>query len=286
MYMIRPAAFLLAVLPLAAAAQESLGHDGDLAMLTATVKALADAPTDAKKDSVSAALKEGLRVLLDADDAFARDLSQLPLSRVDAPDGLFRLITWNVPYGNGTHRYEGFLLVKERKRRVLHELHDMTGTIPSPETPALGTGNWYGALYYAVIPVKHGGKTLYTLLGWKGHTGIETRKVIDVLSFKGGTPSFGAPLFGEGRVKKMRRVFAYSFQATMSLQWDADRQWIICDHLSPQRADLEGQWAFYGPDLSYDAFRWDRRQWVYQRDVDVRGLRDGKPYNPPPRNTP
>jgi len=270
-----------------ASAQESIGNDGDIAQLSAIVAALGKAEGDVRKDSISDALKEGLRALLDADDAFARDLTPLPLTRADAPDGKFRLITWNVPHADGSHRFEGLLLVQDKKRRVLYELRDMTGKIPSPTSAVLGPDNWYGALYYEVVLVKKGAKTYYTLLGWKGYNKVETRKVIDVLGFKGPVPQFGAPLFGEGRLKQQRVVFGYSFQVSMSLKWDDARQRIVCDHLGPTRQDLEGQWAFYGPDLSYDAYVWDKGRWVHQRDIDARDTeRDGRPYNTPPKNTP
>lgn len=267
-------------------AQEVIGNDGDLARLTATIEAMNKAATDATKDSLSEVLKSGLRALLDADNGLSRDLEALPITRVDAPDGKFRLITWNVAHTDGTHRYEGLLLVNDRKRRTLFDLRDMTENIPSPETPELGPERWYGALYYAVVPVKKGAKTYYTLLGWKGLSKIETRKVIEVLGFKGGQPRFGAPLFGEGRLKKNRVVFGYSQEVSMSLRWEAADGRIICDHLVPLRPDLEGQWPFYGPDLSYDAYGWQKGRWVFQRDVDVRGDGQSKPYNPPPKNTP
>lgn len=269
-----------------AGAQETIGNDGDLARLTATMNALRDASSDAVRDSCSLVIKQGLRNILEAGDAFTRDLAPLPITRVDAPDGRFRLITWNVAHADGSHLFEGLLLVKGRRQAVLYELRDMTEKIPSPEVPELSAMNWYGALYYEVIAVKKGGRTWYTLLGWKGSSKVETRKVIEVLGFKGDQPRFGAPLFGEGRMKKYRVVFAYSFQATMSLKWDATGNRIICDHLSPMRPDLEGQYAFYGPDLSYDAYVWDKGRWTYQRDVDARNEDRGKPYNPPPKNTP
>lgn len=267
-------------------AQDPAVGDSDLVRITRAIEAMNKADGDARKDSLSEALKKQLHALLETDGIFQRDLEALPISRVDAPDGKFRLITWNVPHADGTHRFEGMLLVKDKSRRTLYELRDMTEKIPSPEVPELGPENWYGALYYAVVPVKKGGKTYYTLLGWKGVSKIETNKVIDVLGFKGSAPRFGAPLFGTGRLKKNRIVFGYSFQVSMSLRWDAGGQRIVCDHLAPMQPDLEGKWAFYGPDLSYDAYVWDKGRWNYQRDVDARGSGEGKPYNPPPKNTP
>ena len=187
------------------------------------------------------------------------------------------------PYSNGSHRFEGFLLVQDKKRRVLYELRDMTEKIENASFKMLGPDYWYGALYYTVVPVKKGGKTWYTLLGWKGQSNVETRKVIEVLSFKGGTPQFGAPLFGDGRVKRTREVFGFSFQTSMSLKWEQAFGRIVLDHLSPMKPEFAGQAAFMGPDLSYDAYVWEKDHWLYQRDVDVRQEDQSKPWNKPPK---
>lgn len=255
----------------------------DVAQLTAKLQAMPGLEQDRQRDSLNAAIKTTLRGLLDQDEAFGLGFEGVPMSRVDAPDGTFRLFTWNVPRSNGTHQYEGFLLARQGKRQVLYELRDMTQEITSPEVPELGPDRWYGALYYDVVPVTKGGRTWYTLLGWKGYSRVETRKVIEVLHFRSGKPRFGAPLFGTGRLKPMRKVYGHSFQASMGLWHEKERGRIVLDHLSPMRADMEGQWAFYGPDLSYDAFVWDKDSWRYERDIDARDLRrTGKPFNAPP----
>ena len=249
----------------------------------ASTKALSRAGTDAARDSMSAALGSALREVLGAPDGLTVALDSLPLSRVEAPDGSFRLITWNVPRNDGSHQYEGLLLVRNGKRHQLLALRDRTMEITTPEVPELGADKWYGALYYDVIPVRKGGKTWYTLLGWKGYSKVETRKVIEVLYFRGGQPRFGAPLFGEGKLKRTRQVFGYSFQASMLLRHDPEQERIVLDHLSSARADLEGQWAFYGPDLSYDAYVWDKDHWRFERDVDARDMRrETRPFNAPP----
>ena len=248
-----------------------------------SLKNLQGAQRDGERDSTSANVKKHLRALLEADDAFTADLRDLPISRVDAPDGKFRLLTWNVPYANGTHLFEGFLLVQDKKRHVLYELRDMTGKIENATFKMLGPDYWYGALYYTVVPVKKGGKTWYTLLGWKGFSNVETRKVIDVLSFKGAVPQFGAALFGEDRVKRTREVFGFSFQSSMSLKWEQSFTRIVLDHLSPTKPEFVGQAAFMGPDLSYDAYVWEKDHWTFQRDVDARQGDQSKPWNKPPK---
>jgi hypothetical protein len=252
------------------------------AALVRSAKGLQSAQRDGQRDSISATIKKQLRAVLEADDGMTADMTDVPMSRVDAPDGKFRLVTWNVPYADGSHLFEGFLLVQDKRRQVLYELRDMTSKIENASFKMLGPDYWYGALYYTVVPVKRGGKTWYTLLGWKGQSNVETRKVIEVLSFKGAVPQFGAPLFGDSRVKRTREVFGFSFQSSMSLKWEQAFNRIVLDHLSPMKPEFAGQAAFMGPDLSYDAYVWEKDHWLYQRDVDVREDQS-RPWNKPPR---
>jgi hypothetical protein len=260
-----------------------VGQDWRTALISSAA-ALPKVGSVEARDSLDTAIKAGLRELFNSPQAFTEDLSDLPLSRVDAPDGSWRFITWNLPQADGSNRFEGFLMVRDGRKSSLFELRDRSPELTAPEVPELGPDRWYGALYYQVIPVKKGGRTYYTLLGWKGYSKVETRKVIEVLSFRGGKPRFGAPLFGTGKLKRNRRVFGYSHQASMMLRYEPDADRIVLDHLAPTRADQEGQFAFYGPDLSYDAFVWEKGGWVYQRDIDARDQRrDGRPYQAPPR---
>lgn len=265
---------------------EAHAQSGERTRLALTMKELAAAETDALRDSINERVKLQLRALLDADESFGRSYDSIPMSRVDAPDNAFRLFTWNVPREDGTHRYEGFLLVNNGKEQSLYELRDMTSSIPSPEVPELGPDRWYGALYYQVVPVKKAGRTYYTLLGWKGYSKVETRKVIEVLSFRNGRPRFGAPLFGGGRRRTMRKVYGFSFQSSMTLRYDPIMKGILLDHLSPSRKDMEGQWAYYGPDMTHDAFFWYKGGWWYEPDIDARDPSPGtKRFNPPVRKS-
>jgi hypothetical protein len=259
-------------------------QDTTLVRLGTNLRAVANAATIAHQDSLNTLIKADLRTILDAPDGFERDFSGVPVTRVDAPDGAFRLFTWNLPRPDGSHQFEGFLLTRSNRSRTLFELRDQTERIPSPEVPELGPERWYGALYYEVIPVDHGARTYYTLLGWKGFSQTETRKVIDVLSFKNGKPRFGAPLFGKGKIRAMRKVFGYSFQVSMSMRYDPELEAIIMDHLAPSREDLKGQPAFYGPDMTHDGYFWHKGEWWFGDNVDIRDKSSTiKPFNAPQR---
>ncbi|MCB0795808.1 MAG: hypothetical protein KDB88_13830, partial [Flavobacteriales bacterium] len=113
---------------------------------------------------------------------------------------------------------------------------------------------------------------------------IETRKIIEVLSFRGDKPRLGADLFEGGRLPETRKIYAYSFQATMHLEFRPEEDRIVMDHLNALRPELSGQAAFTGPDLSYDAYQWNKGRWIFERDVDVKDLDpDRRPYNAPPK---
>lgn len=260
-------------------------QDDVKARITANLKRLPNAG-DLLQDSINLAIKTDLRLLLDQEGSLTAPFTDLPMTRVDAPDGAFRFFTWNLPRSDGRHEFEGFLLVRSPKGQALYELRDMTPKIPAPEVPELGPDRWYGALYYEVVPVQKAGRTYYTLLGWKGYSKAETRKVIEVLSFKSGKPRFGAPLFGRGKLKSMRRVFGYAFNVSMTLRYDPALEAIIMDHLSPLRPDLKDQWAFYGPDMTHDGYFWHKGEWWLGPEIDLRApdtVRPGRSNDKVPR---
>ncbi len=256
----------------------------DMETLIRSAKGLPLAKTEAARDSLSATIARSLSAVLGATDGLTVALDDVPLSRVEAPDRSFRLVTWNIPRDDGSQRYEGLLALPKGRGVSVIRLKDVTAGIASPEAVELGAERWYGALYYAAVPVKKGGRTYYTLLGWKGYSKAETRKVIEVLSFRNGKPRFGAPLFGNNKPRTFRKVFGYSFQTTMVLRWEPEMEAILLDHLSPNRPDMVGQPAFYGPDMTHDAYFWYKGQWWLEPDIDARDRRpNARSYKPPPK---
>jgi hypothetical protein len=108
------------------------------------------------------------------------------------------------------------------------------------------------------------------LLGWKGNTVKSNKKVIEVLSFKNDRPVFGHTVFdGNGKTRK-RVVFEYTRQASMLLNYDEDQHLIVFDHLSPPDKKLTGKYDFYGPDLSYDGYRFTNGRWRYVENLDMK----------------
>ena len=112
--MTRASLLLPFVLPLLLFGQA--GNTNGYGPLTAHLKAIGDAGTDAARDSASALVKKELGLILSSDSAMNASFTGVPISHVDAPDAAFRLFTWNVRHGDGSFLYEGFLLVPGNRK--------------------------------------------------------------------------------------------------------------------------------------------------------------------------
>ncbi len=199
-------------------------------------------------------------------------------------DKKFRIITWNVFKNDGQQAYFGFIQVNNKKvekkglfKKIttynyeVFPLQDRSATITSPETHVGDPKKWFGMLYYEIVDCDG----YYTLLGWDGNDNLIQKKFIDVLYFKSdGTPVFGKDVFRIPKKSPKRIMFQYSAQVAMSLRYNDKRNQIIFSHLSPNDPDnmttLEGQYQYYGPDGSFDAYEQKKDRWVLVEDIDIR----------------
>ncbi len=191
---------------------------------------------------------------------------------IRSDDYKLRIITWNLPYSDRTHKYFGFIQYKRNKKDyVFYELKDRSEEIKNPELVILSSSNWYGALYYKIITTKSKGRDYYTLLGADLNNLLTKKKVIDILYFdKNDLPVFGDKVF-KNRVPPVARViFEFNGQTNMTLAYDDEKEMIVFDHLSPSKPSLTGQFEFYGPDFSYDGLKFERGIWNSYTDIDVR----------------
>jgi hypothetical protein len=229
-------------------------RESQLVELLAELRAAKD---DIEKEEKNTLFLDYFRETLAEKSAYAYPFSQLKtVGIIDSPDGLLRIINWNIEQDDETQKYCGFVLKKdERKDEILvTELIDNSAELPLRPEDILTANNWYGALYYKIIPVEKGSKTVYTLLGWDGNSSSSNVKLIDVLYFTGTQLKLGSPIF-KLKDQVLKRVFyEHSERAVMSLRYEEEYKRIIFDHLSPESPNLKGFYAYYIPDLSYDAF--------------------------------
>lgn len=189
-------------------------------------------------------------------------------------DGAFRVFSWYVLNNDGTYRFYGTIQMNRPDGKLqMFPLVDYTSSINAPADTVTTNDKWYGAQYYKVIPVTRNVRVpYYILLGWKGNDSKTTRKVIDVLSFRDGKAYFGMPVFDgdKDRVGKKRIIFEYSRQASMLLNFQPKEAMIVFDHLSPKEPELKNKFEYYGPDFSYDAFKFINGRWRLAEDLALK----------------
>lgn len=217
-------------------------------------------------------------------ETFEYPFANLPFANVVAPDNSFRIYSWFLLHESGTYENFGFVqLNPEGKRKYsVFRLEDARENMRNPHAVVCSPNKWYGACYYAIIPVKKDGETLYTLLGWNPNTLLTQQKVIDVIRFKNNIPEFGFPILEmRGKGTQRRIIFEYSAKSTMMLKFEPKKRMIVFDHLAPSAPQYEDIYEYYGPDGSIDGYKYKKNRWRFQNVVDARNSRSSfKEYLP------
>lgn len=177
------------------------------------------------------------------------------ISVLTSPDQKLRIYSWNVPLHDGSYLYYGTVQMRTANGDLkLIPLLDKTFEIEKPELTLLQSNNWYGAQYYEIIPYQN----YYLLLGWKGHTPAYSQRVIEVLHIQDGVAVLGAKIFDHPDFEQHQRIiFSYAKQASMFLTFQKEEGRIVFDHLAPIEPKYVGNYQFYGPDFTFDA--WELR---------------------------
>ncbi|QBQ41866.1 hypothetical protein [Sphingobacterium psychroaquaticum] len=192
------------------------------------------------------------------------------ISVVKAPDDRFRIFSWNIPLNDGSYLYYGAIQTKTKDGKLdLVPLLDKTFWVENPDSDILKPDHWYGAQYYDIVSMGDA----YVLLGWKGHEPTYTQKVIEILHFENGVYSLGKKVFSDNPIWS-RRIFKYTSQASMYLKYHKDKNSFIFDHIVPAAPNLVGKFAYYGPDLTYDAYVIEQGKLVLKSNI---------PFQNPPR---
>lgn len=225
-------------------------------------------------------LKSTLKNELNKEEALIHSFKGIEsISLLSPQDSSFLLFNWNIPLNDGSFKFECGILNRESKSEEYFSfLKDTTYQNRIEEEHKTTLANyWIPCLFYKIIETETQFQNYYTLLFWDGNNRLTNKKGIDVLWFdKSNSARFGAPIFSFNSKKaKSRIVFEYGGQNRMKLQYNERLNRIEFDHLSPPPADeqnttsLEGVYEYYGPDLSFDGFVWNKKTWVYYADIDL-----------------
>lgn len=187
------------------------------------------------------------------------------IGKIYSPDHRMRIYSWNIPVGVDQNLY--YAIVQYYSKRDKKYYFQKLKSINSVNLP-ISVDNWPGALYYEIVETKHAGQKYYTLLGLDLGNMLTNRKVIDVVSID----DFDVFYFCHSLIKYNEKltdrvVFEFNEKVTMTLKYNSKVDMIVFDHLSPEKPSLEGNFAYYGPDFSYDGLKFEKGIWVHYKNL-------------------
>lgn len=197
------------------------------------------------------------------------------LGQITSSDNTLKIVTWNMMLSSGLNYYYCYIIRKNGNHKpcTVYRLFGRNRRDPVLTDTVYDSGNWYGALYYAVQPFRHKGSkdVCYVLLGYDFGKMSLSRKIIDFLSFdEQGDILFGLPCLFDGKTLKNREILEYSATGTISLRFTS-RKSIVFDHLAPVQDD-DSNAAEYGSAMSFDAYILKNGIWNMVENVDVRNM--------------
>ncbi len=232
---------------------------------------LHDRSFEGDKEALLKELNDRLMVLWSDNELFGRDWTCFKrMITLSTADKNMRVCTYLVPTQGFASYVKGAVLLRDANKINVITLHDRTAEIKAPERSRVSSDKWYGALYTDLIETRYKDKTFYTLLGFKSNDGLVKTRLIDVLTFSGKKAFFGAPQFKQERKTLYRHIFNYSAGANMMLRYDEKLKLIVFDHVAPSEPFFTGQYQYYGPDFSYDSYRFEKGDWLLETDIDLR----------------
>jgi len=180
-------------------------------------------------------------------------------------DSTFRVFTWQLYVDKDTYHYYGAIQMNNEDLK-LFPLTDRSDDMEDPQFEVVDNKNWYGSVYYNIrqFDTEEGRK--YLMFGYDGHSFFNKRKIIDVLSFKDGQCSFGAPVFVRSEDSKnhpptmLRKIMEYSADAMVSLRYDEVHEIILFDHLY-ELATSERLYQI--PDGTYEGYKLQNGKWMH-----------------------
>ena len=268
-------------------------------LLDRLIKANDDATRRAIHDSLSINFRAVVALPGSFNHPFA-SIKQMAILTSD--DGKLRIYNWNVSFADNTYTYGCFFqwsddVVRKKKRKkkataasdevyYAVEFNDNLNDQSPIANKYMTPDKWQGALYYDLITVKDKKDTYYMVLGWDGANGLINRKLIDVVTFPTADKvRMGAPVFNVEKGSPKRFIMEYADDVSASIKYRAGEKRFVFDHLAPRGPGLEGNPAFYGPDLTFDAFVYEKGKWVFESNVYITlDKEDGaRPYIDPAR---
>ncbi|QEC66693.1 hypothetical protein FRZ67_05030 [Panacibacter ginsenosidivorans] len=212
------------------------------------------------------------------------------VSKLYAPDSLFRIYTWEIQKDESYFRQFGAIQMHTTDGSLkLFPLFDQSDYASIPTDSVRTNRNWIGAIYYQVVMKEFNGKKYYTLIGLDDNDFTSTRKWIEVLYFDAnGQPVFGGDFFTyrneDNKPEQPVARFCLEFKkdAKARLNYDKQLDIITFDHLVSETANDNSKYNLI-PDGDYEGFKWSNGKWVHVSKIFAeQKLKDGEAPVPVP----
>jgi len=219
---------------------------------------------------------------------FAFDSLQT-ISKIYPSDSSFRIFTWQLPVNENLVRQHGAIQINTKDGSlVLFPLIDKSDVTNNPADTIANNFGWMGAVYYKMIEKKYKGTTYYTLLGYDENNIRSTKKVVEVLYFEDGKPTFGGNFFSIPNNNAVpdnpaRYIIEFKKDASPRLNYDPEMDMIVMEHLVSESNQPQKKWTLI-PDGDYEALKWRNGKWVYINKIFNQVTPEGKAPVPAPYN--
>ncbi|MCU4177691.1 hypothetical protein [Carboxylicivirga sp. N1Y90] len=232
---------------------------------------LQEQETDLEKDSINAILSLRLYKLWNNEARFDETFAQLKnLKTIYSDDRNIKICTYNIQKNNFKHEFHGAVISKIDDQFKVYPLNDVSDEIRSPDRASLTNKKWYGAMYLDIVQTSDRNRNFYTLIGYKGNDEFLKTRVLDVLTIQNGRIRFGWPLFKTDRITRHRIIYQYASGAAMMMRYDQRSKMIVFDNLEPAQPFYKGVYRYYGPDFTYNGFKFQKGYWILEEDIDLR----------------
>ncbi len=172
-----------------------------------------------------------------------------------------RVITYQLYTDTSEYSYGGWIQAENLNRPVFLEDKSIVWEMDSDlDYMEFSPENWYGTLYYQILPVKIQGKrSIYALFGFDNYHFYTKRKVIEFLVLDNGNVHFGSPLIEMEQnlpeeYRRSRFILDYAVQAPATLRFDKEENKVIFDHLIIMKSNYSDQKVMRVPDGTYSGF--------------------------------
>lgn len=181
------------------------------------------------------------------------------------PDQNIYIYTWQVELLTQEFEYKGIIRFENGSiKKLQREKRDITRI----RREEFHETNWYGAVYYHILPQAFGDKKYYLLFGFTQNEMGEKFKIIEPLLCGNNQVNFGKPVFpyiDEDKEKSTynRVIIKYSQSGNCMLKYDEIDKEIVYDHMIAYEDVNSPEVSQYLPDGSYEAYKYQEPDWSY-----------------------